>query len=446
MTNFQNRMKHLAQHLTKQLKKHLTKHLAIYLAASAALALPLFAAAELPRATPEQVDLSSGRLGMITETLKADVAANKIPGAVLLIARRGKVAYFESVGKLDAATSVPMGKDSIFRIYSMSKPITTVAAMMLVEDGKLKLDDPIALYLPEFANMTVGVEKPDASGQPSLETVPARRPITVQDLMRHTSGITYGFFGPGLVKKAYNDANIGADDPDNAQFSQRIAKLPLAYQPGTTWDYSYSTDILGRIVEVVSGKSLLAFEKERLLDPLGMADTSFYVTDAAKQKRLAEPLANDRNFGVNSDINDPRIAKKLESGGGGMVSTATDYAQFLQMLLGGGTLDGKRYLGPATIRQMTADHANAGAGIVPGPLYLPGAGYGFGLGFAVRRATGEAAVPGEAGEYYWGGAGGTYMWVDPKSDMFVIFMMQSPKYRVYYRSVIRNMVYAALLK
>ena len=446
MTNFQNRMKHLAQHLTKQLKKHLTKHLAIYLAASAALALPLFAAAELPRATPEQVDLSSGRLGMITETLKADVAANKIPGAVLLIARRGKVAYFESVGKLDAATSVPMGKDSIFRIYSMSKPITTVAAMMLVEDGKLKLDDPIALYLPEFANMTVGVEKPDASGQPSLETVPARRPITVQDLMRHTSGITYGFFGPGLVKKAYNDANIGADDPDNAQFSQRIAKLPLAYQPGTTWDYSYSTDILGRIVEVVSGKSLLAFEKERLLDPLGMADTSFYVTDAAKQKRLAEPLANDRNFGVNSDINDPRIAKKLESGGGGMVSTATDYAQFLQMLLGGGTLDGKRYLGPATIRQMTADHANAGAGIVPGPLYLPGAGYGFGLGFAVRRATGEAAVPGEAGEYYWGGAGGTYMWVDPKSDMFVIFMMQSPKHRVYYRSVIRSMVYAALLK
>jgi CubicO group peptidase (beta-lactamase class C family) len=433
--NFQNLVKHPAHPLAKR-----------FAATALLAALPLFAAAELPRATPEQVDLSSTRLGMITEALKMDVAANKIPGAVLLIARRGKVAYFESFGKLDASTSVPMGKDSIFRIYSMSKPITTVAAMMLVEDGKLKVDDPISLYLPEFAKMTVGVEKPDASGKPSLETVPARRPITVQDLMRHTSGITYGFFGPGLVKKAYNDANIGADDPDNAQFSQRIAKLPLAYQPGTTWDYSYSTDILGRIVEVVSGKSLLAFEKERLLDPLGMADTSFYVTDAAKQKRLAEPFANDRNFGVNADINDPRIARKLESGGGGMVSTATDYAQFLQMLLSGGTLDGKRYLGPATLRQMTADHANAGAGVVPGPLYLPGAGYGFGLGFAVRRATGEAAVPGEAGEYYWGGAGGTYMWVDPKSDMFVIFMMQSPKQRLYYRSVIRNMVYAALLK
>lgn len=422
------------------------RNLARHLAATAALALPLFAAAELPRATPEQVDLSSSRLGLITETLKADVAANKIPGAVLLIARRGKVAYFESVGKLDVATSVPMGKDAIFRIYSMSKPITTVAAMMLVEDGRLRLDDPIALYLPEFAKMTVGVEKPDNNGQPSLEIVPARRAITVHDLMRHTSGLTYGFFGPGLVKKAYNDANIGADDPDNAQFSQRIAKLPLAYQPGTTWDYSYSTDILGRIVEVVSGKSLLAFEKERLLDPLGMPDTSFYVTDAAKQKRVAEPLANDRNIGVNVDVGDPRAVKKLEGGGGGMVSTATDYAQFLQMLLGGGTLDGKRYLGPATVRQMTADHASAGAGIVPGPLYLPGAGYGFGLGFAVRRATGEAAYPGEAGEYYWGGAGGTYMWVDPKSDMFVIFMMQSPKHRVYYRNVIRNMIYAAVLK
>ncbi|WP_372828626.1 serine hydrolase domain-containing protein [Polaromonas sp.] len=412
-----------------------------------ALVVPLLATArELPRTSPERVDLSSQRLDMITETLKADVAANKIPGAVLLVARRGKVAYFESVGKLDAATPAPMTKDAIFRIYSMSKPITTVAAMMLVEDGKLKLDDPISLYLPEFAKMTVGVEKPDASGTPSLDIVPARRAITVQDLMRHTSGITYGFFGPGLVKKAYNDANLNAGDPDNHEFSQRIAKLPLAYQPGTTWDYSYSTDILGRVVEVVSGKSLFAFEKERLLDPLGMDDTSFYVTDAARQNRLAEPLANDRNFGVGADISNPRIARKLESGGGGMVSTAADYAQFLQMLLNGGTLDGKRYLGPRTLRLMTSDHANAGAGVVPGPLYLPGAGYGFGLGFAVRRSTGEAAYPSEAGEYYWGGAGGTYMWVDPKSEMFVIFMMQSPKHRTHYRSLIRNMVYAAVLK
>jgi CubicO group peptidase (beta-lactamase class C family) len=218
------------------------------------------------------------------------------------------------------------------------------------------------------------------------------------------------------------------------------------YQPGTTWDYSYSTDILGRVVEAVSGKSLYAFEKERLLDPLAMSDTSFYVTDSAKQKRIAEPFSNDRNFGVGADFGDPRVAQKLESGGGGMVSTATDYAQFLQMLLNGGSLNGKRYLGASTLQFMTSDHANAGAGVTPGPLYLPGAGYGFGLGFAVRRNAGEAAYPGEAGEYFWGGAGGTYMWVDPKAEMFVVFMMQSPKQRLYYRGLLRNMIYAAIEK
>ncbi len=412
-----------------------------------ALSIPLVAiSAELPRAQPEQVGLSSQRLDMITEALKADIAAKRIPGAVLLIARRGKVAYFESVGKLDVATDTAMGKDGIFRIYSMSKPITTVAAMMLVEDGKMKLDDPVAMYLPEFAKLNVGVEKPDASGNPALEVVPARRPITVQDLMRHTSGITYGFFGPGLVKKAYNDANLTADNPDNAEFSRRVAKLPLMYQPGTTWDYSYSTDILGRVVEAVSGKSLYTFEKERLLDPLGMSDTSFYVTDTTKQKRIAEPFSSDRNFGVGADFGDPRIAQKLESGGGGMMSTATDYAQFLQMLLNGGSLNGKRYLGSSTLRFMTSDHSNAGAGVTAGPLYLPGAGYGFGLGFAVRRNAGESTYPAEAGEYYWGGAGGTYMWVDPKAEMLVVFMMQSPKQRLYYRGLLRNMIYASIVK
>ncbi|RZI76299.1 MAG: class A beta-lactamase-related serine hydrolase [Variovorax sp.] len=411
------------------------------------LAIPLLAAAQsLPTASPERVGLSGERLQMLSEVLKADVAANKIPGAVLLVARQGKVAWFDAVGKLDATAGTPMPKDGVFRIYSMTKPITTVAAMMLVEDGRLKLDDPVAAWLPEYATMTVGVEKPGADGKPVLETVPARRPITVQDLMRHTSGLTYGFFGPGLVKQAYNAAGLGAGDPDNAEFSQRLAKLPLAYQPGTTWDYSHSTDILGRVVEVVSGQSLYSFMKVRLLDPLGMKDTSFYVSDAARQARLAEPLANDRSFGVGADINDPRVVRRLESGGGGLVSTASDYARFLQMLLNGGSLDGKRYLGPRTLALMTSDHSNAGAGIVPGPLYLPGAGYGFGLGFAVRRNEGEAPYPSGAGEYNWGGAGGTYMWVDPKNEMFVVLMLQSPKYRVHYRSLTRNMVYAALHK
>ena len=412
-----------------------------------ALALPLLAAAQaLPTASPERVGLSSERLQMLSEVLKADVAANKIPGAVLLIARQGKVAWFDAVGKLDATAGTPMPKDGVFRIYSMTKPITTVAAMMLVEDGRLKLDDPVATWLPEYATMTVGVEKPGADGKPVLETVPARRPITVQDLMRHTSGLTYGFFGPGLVKQAYNAAGLGAGDPDNAEFSQRLAKLPLAYQPGTTWDYSYSTDILGRVVEAASGQSLYSCMKVRLLDPLGMKDTSFYVSDAPRLARIAEPLANDRSFGVGADINDPRVVRRLESGGGGLVSTAGDYARFLQMLLNGGSLEGKRYLGPRTLALMTSDHSNAGAGIVPGPLYLPGAGYGFGLGFAVRRNEGEAPYPSGAGEFNWGGAGGTYMWVDPKNEMFVVLMLQSPKYRVHYRSLTRNMVYAALHK
>ena len=418
-----------------------------HIAAGLFFAGPLLAAAQsLPTTSPERVGLSSERLQMLTDVLKADVAANKIPGAVLLVARGGKVAWFEPIGRLDPAAGTPMPRDDIFRIYSMSKPITTVAAMMLVEDGRMKLDDPVAMYLPEFANMTVGVEKPGSDGKPVLETVPARRPITVYDLMRHTSGLTYGFFGPGLVKQAYNAANLHAGDPSNAEFSQRLAKLPLAYQPGTTWDYSYSTDILGRVVEVVSGQTLYQFEKARLLDPLGMKDTSFYVSEAPRQQRIAEPLASDRSFGVGAEFSDPRVVQKAESGGGGMVSTAADYARFLQMLLNGGTLDGKRYLGPRTLGLMVSDHANGGAGIAPGPLYLPGSGYGFGLGFAVRRSDGEAPYPAAAGEFNWGGAGGTYMWVDPENQMFVVLMLQSPKHRVHYRSLLRNMIYAAVVK
>ena len=397
-------------------------------------------------ASPEQVGLSAAQLAKITDLLKADVAAGKIPGAVLLVARHGKVALHEAIGKIDPAKDAPMTKDALFRIYSMSKPITTVAAMMLVEEGKMRLDDPVSKFLPEFEKMQVGIEKPGADGKPTLETEPAKRQITVQDLMRHTSGLTYGFFGPGLVKKAYVEAKIGEGDPTTAEFVQRLSKLPLAYQPGTTWDYSQSTDVLGRVVEVASGKTLYQFEKERLLDPLGMTDTSFYVTDQARQPRIAEPFANDRSFGVGSEMNDPRVGKRYESGGGGMVSTAADYSRFLQMMLNKGELDDKRYLGPQTVEFMTSDHSDAESGIQRGPLYLPGPGYGFGLGFAVRISEGAAAFPSSVGEYYWGGAGGTYMWADPKLDMLVVFMLQSPKQRVYYRSLLRDMIYAAVVK
>jgi CubicO group peptidase (beta-lactamase class C family) len=273
--------------------------------------------------------------------------------------------------------------------------------------------------------------------------VPAQHPILIQDLMRHTSSLTYGFFGTGLVKKAYVDAGLFKADVDNAEFAHRLAELPLAFQPGTTWDYSHSTDVLGRLIEIVSGKSLYQTEKEMLLDPIGMKDTSFYVTDASKQNRIAEPFKADRVLGVDAQMNDPRIAKKWESGGGGMVGTASDYARLLQMLLNGGRFDGKRYLSPNLVAYMTADQM--GNRIVPGPYYLPGPGYGFGLGFAVRKDQGISPIMGTPSDYFWGGVGGTYFWVDPNKDMFVVFMMQSPKQRLHYRSVLRSMVYGALV-
>jgi CubicO group peptidase (beta-lactamase class C family) len=399
----------------------------------------------LPPARPEQVGLSSERLHKIVATLKTDSEKLVIPGAVVVVARQGKIALFEAVGVRDPDTKAPMAKDAIFRIYSMSKPITSVAAMTLVEDGKLALADPIAKYLPQLGDVKVGVEKPDANGgQPMLERVPARRPITVQDLMRHTSGFTYGVFGVSRVKATYREAKLLDGNPSNADFVDRLALLPLAHQPGSTWEYSHSTDVLGRVVEVVSGKSLYEFDKERILEPLGMKDTSFYVTDAGKLERIAEPFPDDRTLASDTVMNDPRVVRRWESGGGGMVGTALDYARFAQMLLNGGTLDGKRILGPKTVAYMTSDHLDPS--IAHGPAYLPGPGFGFGLGFAVRKDAGVAAVPGSVGEYNWGGAGGTYFWVDPKEEMVVVFMMQSPKQRTYYRALLKDMIYASLTR
>lgn len=398
----------------------------------------------LPKADPASVGFSAERLNRIGARLKADSEAGTIPGAVVLIAREGKIAYFEAFGVQDPQTKAKMSRDSIFRIYSMTKPIVTAAAMMQVEEGRYHVGDPVAKFIPSFGKVQVGVEKPpaEAGGKPTLELVPPRRAVSIQDLMRHTSGITYGFFGVGTVKAMYGGVLDG--DPDNAEFAERIAKLPLAYQPGTVWDYSHSTDILGRVVEVVDKKSLYTSLSDRLLKPLGMKDTAFYVTDTAKQSRVAEPFPDDRSLGGGVVFFDPRKAGKFEGGGGGLTGTAMDYARFLQMLLDGGTQNGKRYLSPKILAYMTADHM--GSGVTPGPYFLPGPGYGFGLGFGVRLANGISADPGSAGDYYWGGAGGTYFWVDPKEKMFVVYMMQSPKQRLTYRAVMRDMVYAAMVK
>ena len=393
----------------------------------------------LPPVKPEQVGLSGERLGQLSGMLKAEIDKGAIPGATLLVARHGKLAWFEAMGVLDPAGRAPMTKDAIFRIYSMSKPVTSLAAMMLVEDGRIALGDPVSKYLPQLGGLKVGVEKPGAGG-PTLELEPARREMTIQDLLRHTSGLTYGIFGTGLVKKAYLDAKVWEDYPSNAELVDRLARLPLMHQPGTTWEYSHSTDVLGRVVEVVSRRTLGEFMSARIFGPLGMRDTAFYAADPAKHARVVEPFAHDRSIGLNAELNDPRVVQKWESGGGGLVSTTMDYARFAQMLLNGGSLNGKRLVSPKTVAFMAADHLGPGVASGPGP------GYGFGLGFAVRKDVGLSSLPGSVGEYYWGGAAGTYFWIDPKEELIVVYMMQSPKQRLAARNLIRNMVYGAVDK
>ena len=412
---------------------------------SCLLTFTLAHAQSLQTAKPEVVGLSSDGLNRALAAVKADVDKGALPGAVLLVARNGKVVMFEAVGVIDPATKAPMTKDAIFRIYSMSKPITSVAAMILFEEGRILLSDPVSKYLPKMKDMKVGVEKPGTDGgKPTLELVPAAREMTIQDLLRHSSGLTYGAAGANLVKAQWQEAAVGRGRPSNAELVDRIAKLPLLFQPGTTCEYSTSTDVLGRVVEVVSDRSLYQFEKERILDPLGMKDTSFYVLDASRQGRIAEPLPTNRVLASGNEMFDPRVEAKLESGGGGMMGTAMDYARFCQMLLNGGTLDGKRILGPRTVAYMASDHL--GSTIKPGPNYLPGPGFGFGLGFAVRTAAGEVPAAGSVGEYNWSGAAGTTFWIDPKEKMFVVFMIQDPKQGRYYRTLLKDMIYAAVDK
>jgi CubicO group peptidase (beta-lactamase class C family) len=388
---------------------------------------------------------SREKLARVGDYIRNEIATGKIPGAVMLIQQHGQPVYFESFGVRDVAARLPMTADTIFRLYSMSKPITSVAAMMLVEDGKLRLEDPVSKYIPAFADVKVGVEKPDESGKPALTLEPLNRPITIEDLLRHTSGLTYGFIGDSAVRKLYANSDLFDGDFDNAEFAERLAKLPLAEQPGTRWDYGHSTDVLGRVIEVVSGKSLYRFEKERLLDPLGMTDTAFYVADAAKRPLIAEPMPDDRFVTPVAGIRDPMMRRRWESGGAGMVGTIGDYARFSQMLLNGGTLDGRRYLKPETITLMTSDHIGPETKIGHDYFYFPGASSGFGLGFAVRISP----YPGTSwplGEYRWDGIAGTFFFIDPKDDMFVIFMVQTPSERGRIQLALKTLIYQALGK
>ncbi|MFN4014679.1 MAG: serine hydrolase domain-containing protein [Reyranella sp.] len=425
----------------------------VRMAAAAALGVALAwpaGAQGIPRVqSPEEVGFLSTRLKRLSDRLNEGVKNNELPGAVVLIARNGKIVMFESYGFRDKEAKVAMTNDTIFRIASMTKPIVTLAAMMLMEEGKLTLADRVSMYIPAFADTKVAVQKKKEDG--TVETVlePQFRPMTVHDLMRHTSGLTYGAVGANPVKQSYVDMKVADRSQTNAEMADKLAKLALLYQPGTTWEYSMSTDVLGRVVEVASGMPLDKFIEERITKPLKMGDTGFEVS-ADKKARGAKPMKEGPKNEVPAI---PDITEKFNwrSGGGGMVSTAADYARFLQMFANGGQLDGVRLVSRKTIDLMTADalppDIRMGADMFRFEALEPSArmGQGFGLGFAVRNVQGVNPLPGSPNDYYWGGAYGTYFWHDPRERLYVVFMMQSPRARLRYRYLMRDLVYQAMV-
>jgi CubicO group peptidase (beta-lactamase class C family) len=418
----------------------------------AATAWAGIAAAEEPAAVahPEQLGFAPERLRHLTEVYQGFVDRGELPGAVLLIARGDRIAYFEAVGLQDRDKQVAMRKDALFRLASMTKPIVSVAAMMLVEDGRLDLLAPVAKYLPEFKDLKVGVARTDlATGKTVLALEPQRRQMTVQDLLRHTSGLVYGRNGDGPVYQAYQKAGIGNRGDTLAEFVAKLARLPLAHQPGEVWEYGVSTDVLGRVVEVVSGQPLDAFVAERIARPLAMTATDFYV-HPENLSRLAEaqkpPPGSDARM-------PPDVTHKPNflSGGGGLVASAADYLHFAEMLLNRGEYGKTRLLAPHTVGLMTAD------ALPPGIKYAdlavrfgdiaptPEMGQGFGLGFAVRTAEGHNPLPGSVGTFYWTGAWGTTFWVDPREHLIAIQMIQTPTGKGGpYRRAFRELTYAAL--
>ncbi len=382
---------------------------------------------------------SRPRLEVLTAALERGVEAKEIPGAVTIVQRNGKVVYSATMGYRDAIQHLPMAGDTRFSLASMTKPIVSVAAMTLVEDGRLSLADPVSKYIPEFANLKVGREVTDPStGDHRLEFDPMVRQPTIQDLMRHTSGLTYPPpFGNSLVQRRYEEADLRDVAQTNAEFVAKLVKLPLAYQPGSTFEYGFSTDVLGRIVEIVSGQSLDAFVKARVTDPLCMADTSFTIPDVDRFARASQP----------GQI--PPAAPRRFSGGGGLIGTASDYARFAQMLLNGGELDGVRILSPHSVEMMRSNQLPPN--VVQGGYDLgfaqPSAamGQGFGLGFAVRLEAGRNPLPGSPGDYYWAGSTGTYFWIDPREKLVVVLLTASSPSRERYRALARNLVYQALI-
>ncbi len=395
----------------------------------------------------EMQGFSRERLDRIAPVMKDEIAKGTMPGAVTLIARNGKIVHFEAHGFIDAAKTKPMTKDALFRAFSMTKPLVSVAAMSLVEQGKMSLRDPISNWMPEFKEMKVLVEHRDERGRTSREAVPARRPITVQDLLRHTSGFTYAGSAPfPELKEAYEKADIESRDTDLSpeEFVKRLSQIPLAYEPGTRWEYGLSTDVLGVLVERVSGKRLDHYLDEIIFKPLKMGDTSFHVP-SEQLGRLADALDADpqkvplwKYARVEADP-----GKRYRLGGAGSVTTAEDYFRFAQMMLNRGQLDGARILSRETVEYMLSDHI---VGLAGSPYPTTGPGYGFGLGFGVRLHEGVSWVPGSTGDAMWAGAGGTVFTIDPKEKIAAVFMAAAPTPRLHTRFLFKNLLYGALVE
>ena len=416
--------------------------------AIAASVVTLLSAAEniaIPSVTNQ--GFSASRLKALGAKIDNDVSEARLPGAVILVARNGNLVYAETFGLQAQSPATTMQRDSIFRLYSMTKPIVSVATMMLVEEGRIFLADPVSKYLPELANLKVGVERTDAAGNRVLDIVPATREMTVHDLLRHTAGLTYGFEGKSLVKDEYKKNRLDGIELTATEWIEKLSKLPLQAQPGTKWEYGIATDVLGVVLERVSGQSLDVHLAQRIFRPLGMKDTAFFV-EPLKQNRIAEPFEIDPLWKIKVKLNDIRMPPLRFSGGAGAVSTADDYLRFAQMLLNKGELDGVRILSPKTIDFMLADQLSGlRATLPPGSTApSPRPGYGFGLGYAIRTESGDASTLGTPGIADWSGLGGTSFWIDPKEKLAVIWMAQAPGMRTYYRQLIPNMVYGAMMK
>ena len=428
----------------------------LFIATVLALGASIAVAQPLPTASPESVGMSSERLNKITATLQNEVREKRLPGAVVMVARKGKLVYSQAVGELNNPSGGSMKTDSVFRIYSMTKPLVSTALMMLVEDGKIQLTDPVSKFLPSFKSPMVSVPTLDPVFHGvSFRLVAANREPTIQDLLRHTSGIAYGeLTRNALVRDAYVKAGVykptldfDARELPGAQMAEQLGKAPLTQQPGTTWEYSLSVDVQGRVIEAVTGKRLGEFLQDRVFGPLKMVDSGFHVP-AGKAGRVAEPFPKDPLTGAENKLIDVSKPPGNDSGGAGGVSTAGDYLRYCQAMLNGGQLEGARILSRSTVTLMTSDHLGSAINTTsnPGMLLLGSAGYTFGLGFLVRQGDGIAGVHGTAGEFTWAGYAGTYFWAEPKEQICAVYMTQAPSpLRASYRRMMKDLVSQALV-